>query len=321
MKSVGEASREALPAYVLITPARNEAEFIELTIRSIVRQTVRPVKWVIVSDGSTDGTDDIVKGYEREHRWIELVRMPERRERHFAGKVHAFNAGYTRVKGLQYAIIGNLDGDISFEECDHFAFLLRKLAENSALGIVGTPYREGAKSSDTFLNLEYVSGACQLFRRECFEAIGGYVPAAQGGVDDIAVITARMKGWETRTFAEKSCCHHKVHGKTRHGMLMARFKDGELDYALGSHPIMVLFRMANLMIKNPPVIKGLMLLAGYLSAMMRRVERPVSHEVVRFHRADQISRLKDRLKALISARPSRHHASKHPSGRLDEHPD
>ena len=85
------------------------------------------MKWVIVSDGSTDGTDDIVKKYSEENQWIELVRMPERAERHFAGKVYAFNAGYERVKDLKYDIIGNLDADISFED-DYFAFLLNKFA-------------------------------------------------------------------------------------------------------------------------------------------------------------------------------------------------
>ena len=79
--------------YVLITPARNEAEFIESAIKSVVAQAVRPAKWVIVSDGSTDGTDQIVTRYAADHPWIELLRLPERRERHFAGKVHAFNAG------------------------------------------------------------------------------------------------------------------------------------------------------------------------------------------------------------------------------------
>ena len=92
-------------AYVLVTPARNEAAFIELTLRSMVAQTHLPLKWVVVSDGSTDGTDEVVSKYAAEHGWIELARMPERRERHFAGKVHAFNAGYERVKGLGYQAI------------------------------------------------------------------------------------------------------------------------------------------------------------------------------------------------------------------------
>src|SRR5882757_10476738 len=105
----------SLPTYILITPARNEAQFIELTIKSVVAQTVRPLKWVIVSDGSTDGTDDIVSKYAAQHRWIELVRMPERRERNFAGKVYAFNAGYHRLKDLEFEVIASLDGDISFD--------------------------------------------------------------------------------------------------------------------------------------------------------------------------------------------------------------
>src|SRR3981189_3660702 len=127
-----------LPTYVLITPARNEAQFVELTIKSMLAQTVLPLKWVIVSDGSTDGTDDIVRKYAGDHSWIELVRMPERTERHFAGKVFAFNAGYAKVKDLAYAAIGSLDADISFNE-DYFSFLLGKLGEDPALGLVGTP--------------------------------------------------------------------------------------------------------------------------------------------------------------------------------------
>src|SRR5438105_12844423 len=100
-----------LPIYVVITPARDEAEFIELTIKSMVSQAVRPAKWVIVSDGSTDGTDDIVRAYAAEHSWIELVRMPERRERNFAGKVHAFNAGYEKIRNFHYDAIASMDAD------------------------------------------------------------------------------------------------------------------------------------------------------------------------------------------------------------------
>ena len=102
--------------YVLITPARNEADYIELTIKSMIAQTSLPLKWVIVSDGSTDGTDDIIKKYLQAYPWIELVRTLERKERHFAGKVMAFNAGYEKVKNLSYDIIGNLDADLSFEK-------------------------------------------------------------------------------------------------------------------------------------------------------------------------------------------------------------
>src|SRR5579863_4078369 len=151
--------------YVLITPARNEAELIERTIKSVIAQTVKPLKWVIVSDGSTDGTDYIVRRYAADHQWIDLVRMPERRERHFAGKVQAFNAGYARVKSLPYQILGSMDADISFDE-EYFSFLLRKMDQDTLLGLTGTPFKD-ASSNETydyrFVSIEHVSGACQLF--------------------------------------------------------------------------------------------------------------------------------------------------------------
>jgi glycosyltransferase involved in cell wall biosynthesis len=278
--------------YVVITPARNEAQFIELTLESVTNQTVLPRKWVIVSDGSTDGTDEIVKKYVAQHPWIELVRMPERTERHFAAKVHAFNAGYAKVRGTESDVIVSLDADISFEN-DYFAFLLEKLSANSALGLVGTPFRElsGGTYDYQFVNIEHVSGACQVFRRECFEAVGGYVPVKGGSIDLIAVITARMKGWKTRTFSEKSCLHHRAIGTAGRSLLKSRFKYGMKDYSIGNHPMWELFRTARQMALPPVLTGGLALAAGYLWAVVRQVPRPVSRELITFHRREQMQRL------------------------------
>jgi glycosyltransferase involved in cell wall biosynthesis len=285
-----------LPTYVVITPARNEAHFIERTLESVVAQTVRPAKWVIVSDGSTDGTDDIVSKYAAEHSWIELLRMPERRERHFAGKVMAFNAGYARVKDVPYEAIVSLDGDISFDE-GYFEFLLGKLAADRALGLVGTPFRDSQNETYDyrFVSIEHVSGACQVFRRECFEQIGGYVPVKGGGIDHIAVITARMKGWKTRAFPEKACTHHRDMGTAQRGSVMARFKFGMQDYALGGHPLWEVFRTLYQMSNRPYVVGGLMVGCGYFWAMVRRAPRPVSRELIAFRRREQMQRLKNFL--------------------------
>jgi glycosyltransferase involved in cell wall biosynthesis len=281
------------PRYVLVTPARNEAAFIEKTIQSVVSQTVPPLRWVIVSDGSTDGTDEIVRRYMADYPWIELVRIAERRERHFAGKVLAFNAGYARVKDLEYSVIGSLDADISFDE-NYFSFLLGKLVEDKDLGLVGTPFKEGSNPiyDYRFVNIEHVSGACQLFRRECFEEIGGYVPVKGGCIDYIAVISARMKGWRTRTFTDKVCRHHREMGSAQHGVLKARFAIGRKDYSVGYHPIWELFRAVYQMTKKPFVIGGLALASGYLWALIRRMERPVSDELVLFQRCEQMQRLR-----------------------------
>jgi poly-beta-1,6-N-acetyl-D-glucosamine synthase len=292
--------------YVLITPARNEARFIELTIKSVVAQTVLPVKWVIVSDGSSDGTDDIVKHYASNHPWIELVRMPERRERHFAGKVHAFNAGYAKVQHIGYDVIGCLDADISFD-AEYFSFLLSKLAVEPALGLVGTPFKDSSMYDYRFVSIEHVSGACQLFRRTCFEEIGGYQPSLRGGVDHIAVITARMMGWKTRTFTDKVCLHHREMGSAGHGVLMAKFRVGALDYALGGHPVWEICRSMYQMTKPPYCVGGLILLAGYVSASVVRDQRPVSIDFVKFRRGEQLKRLKDFIRGSVMGRY--HHKS------------
>jgi poly-beta-1,6-N-acetyl-D-glucosamine synthase len=279
--------------YALITPARNEAEFIEQTIQSVVAQTVRPVKWVIVSDGSTDGTDEIVTKYAAENPWIELVRTPERRERHFAGKVQAFNAGYARLKNVEYDVLASLDADITFDET-YFSFLLGKLAEDENLGLVGTPFKEGDNPTYDYryTNIEHVSGACQVFRRKCFEDIGGYVPVKGGCIDHIAVLTSRMKGWKTRTFPDKVCMHHRTMGTAQQSFLVARFKNGGKDYAIGNHPLWELFRGVYQMTKKPMIIGGMMVVIGYGWAAIRRVQRPVSPELVAFQRGEQIARLK-----------------------------
>jgi biofilm PGA synthesis N-glycosyltransferase PgaC len=298
------------PRYVLITPARNEARFLGLTIESVVAQAVRPLRWVIVSDGSTDGTDDIVLQAAQQNPWIELVRMPERQERNFAGKVHAFNAGYERVKDLDWEIVGSLDADITFEP-DYMSFLAEKLLQDGALGLVGTPFREtsGESYDYRFVNIEHVSGACQIFRRECFTAIGGYMPVKGGSIDHIAVVTARMKGWKTRTFPEKFCVHHREMGTAQQSVLSARFKYGAKDYAMGNHPAWELFRTVYQMSKKPRLTGGVALATGYLWSWLRGVPRPVSDELVAFHRQEQMLRLKKKMK-LVSRLD---HGSVHPA--------
>ena len=281
-----------LPSYVLITPARNEADFIELTLKSVIAQTFLPLRWVIVSDGSTDGTDEIVKRYSADRPWIELLRMPERTERHFAGKVFAFRAGYERVRDLIPDVIGNLDADVSLDP-DHFEYLLTRCSEDSQLGVFGAPFREGSYQYNyRFSNIENVWGGCQLFRWECYSDIGGYVALKGGCIDHVAVVTARMKGWKTRTFTGKVCIHHRIMGTAQQGAVKARFRMGAKDYSVGNHPVWELSRMLYQMTNPPLLIGGLALAAGYLWSWIRRVEVPVSRELVAFSRHEQLRRLR-----------------------------
>jgi len=281
--------------YVLVTPARNEARFIELTIKSVIAQTDPPVKWVIVSDGSTDGTDDVVSKYAVEYKWIELVRMPERQERHFGGKVQAFNAGYAKIKALDFDIVGNLDADITFEK-GYFSFLLSKFADDPQLGVGGTPFTEESHLYDyRFTSADHVSGACQLFRRQCFEGIGGYIPLRMGGEDLAAGLAARMMGWQTRTFTEMTCQHHRTTQTGKTLSYIAMFRSGYHDYLMGSHPVWQIARSIYQMAGKPLVAHGALLLAGYVWALVTRARAIVPRELVCFRRSEQMRRLRELL--------------------------
>jgi glycosyltransferase involved in cell wall biosynthesis len=289
--------------YVLITPARNEETFIRKVLDSVAAQTQPPERWVIVDDGSTDETAEIVEGYARWIPWIELVRRPQHVERSFAGKVHAFNAGFERVKGIDFDVVGNLDADLSFEP-DYLEFLMRKFAEDEKLGVAGTPFIEAGYDSarDSFEGENHVAGGCQMFRRQCFHEIGGYIANPAGGIDWIAVTSARMKGWRTRSFAEKRFHHFRTLGTAGRGPLAALFSYGEKDYYLGGSPIWQLFRVVYRITKKPLVLGGLALLLGYCSAALRRMKRAVTPELMRFHQAEQIEKLKAILHSKLAFR-------------------
>jgi poly-beta-1,6-N-acetyl-D-glucosamine synthase len=284
-------------SYVLITPARNEEAFIEETIRSMIAQTARPLRWVIVSDGSTDRTDEIASSYLPMQPWIDFVRMPPHEDRQFASKVHSFRAGYRRVEDLRFDVVGNLDADLSFGP-DHFEYLLEKFGQDPDLGVAGTPFveDEGTLYDYRFTNIEHVSGACQLFRRTCFESIGGYLPIKKGGVDRTAVTLARMKGWRTRTFTDRFVHHHRKMGTGKRNRLGARFTHGQQDYYLGNHPLWEVFRMFYQLGQKPRVAGGFALFLGYLKAAVQKQDRPVPDELVAFVRREQMDRLREKVR-------------------------
>ncbi|MGC1424972.1 MAG: glycosyltransferase family A protein [Terracidiphilus sp.] len=286
--------------YVLITPARNEGQFIENTIFSVAQQTVLPAKWVIVNDGSTDDTGAIAARCAAKFNWIEIVDLPIRKERNFAAKVYAFRAGQERLSGIDFKIIGNLDADVTLDP-KHFEFLMNRFQEDPDLGVAGTIFREPGYCSETdsFEGQNYVSGQCQIFRRECFEAIGGYQPSKAGGIDWMAVTTARMMGWKTRSFREMCFYHHRVLGTAETSKIGKSFAYGKKDYYMGGHPLWETVRCSYQLLTRPYVIGGVMLFAGYFSALLTGEKRIVSDDLMRFHRHEQMMKLKAILLSIV----------------------
>ncbi len=285
----------SVPPYVLTTPAHNEEAHIERTLRAVVSQTIRPLRWAIVSDGSTDRTDEIVKGYAARHEFIEFVRRERSGSADFASKIHAFRLGMNLHKGLPYQFVGNLDADMSFEP-DYFEKVLARMAAEPKVGIGGGGLEEliAGKRQPIINDVNTsVCGAVQFFRRECFEAIGGLMPLKRGSEDAVAEAMARMKGWQTRTFPEVVAMHHRHTGARGGRVLAARFHQGRKERYRGNHPLFELAKCLHRMRERPYVIGGILRFCGYLrEAIHPEAGDSIPDDVTAFVRREQLRRMK-----------------------------
>jgi len=282
--------------YVLITAAKNEEAYIEKTIQSVIAQTVPPQKWIIVSDGSTDRTEEIVSQYAGQYDFIELLRANAGEQRNFGSKARAITAGYERIKNIYHDYIGILDADVSFSPT-YYESIIQKFEQNPKLGIAGGSlfdrHKEKYIKQITSTNWS-VSGPIQMFRRECYDQVGGYLPV-RGGVDAVAEVMARMKGWEVRAFPEIHVFHHRPTGAEKGSKWVICFNQGVDDYLLGYHVAFFLGRCFLRFIQRPYLFGGLAMLCGYCWSWVRRTKREVSGDFVRYLRKEQMSRLKLRL--------------------------
>lgn len=280
--------------YVLITPARNEALFIEKVLQSVLSQTRLPRMWVIVSDNSSDQTSEIASKYARDLEWIVIVNAHDTTSRPFPSKVYGFDIGYDYVirQRVEYDLIGSLDADISFP-ADYFEYLLDRFSENPVLGIAGTDYVETGFHSarDTKASRLHVNGQCQLFRKECFEDIGGYTPIEFFGEDVFAVTTAKYLGWQTRSFSERVFVHNRPMGSRDAGSILGRFTQGRQDYIMGNGILWQCLRALYWTKNRPYGLGGLMLFLGYMWSLVRGNPIRLSPQVLRMYRSEQHRRL------------------------------
>ncbi|MGE5458488.1 MAG: glycosyltransferase [Methanococcaceae archaeon] len=279
-------------SYVLITAAKNEEDFIEQTIKSVIRQTILPVKWIILSDASTDCTDEIIRRYCTQYNFIQLFRIPEHTERNFASKVHALNRGYNLVRNLEYDFIGILDADITFE-ADYYEKLMNKFKDNPKLGLAGGKVYNfyNGKLHKEINSDNSVGNAVQFFRRECFDKIGHFVPLADGGEDGIAEISVMMHGWEVMSIKDISVLHHRRTGTNSLHLFSYKFRQGVVEYSLGYHPLFQFLKCVFRLYEDPYIIGSILRFTGYWWMTLKRKERPVSKDFVQFIRKIQIERI------------------------------
>ena len=278
-------------AYVVISPARNEERHIERMLKCMISQTIPPREWIIVDDGSSDRTAEIVCIYAEQHPWIRLVSLPDRGKRQRGpGVVEAFYQGYGRLNQSDYDFIVKLDVDLSFD-ATYFEELLRRFAASPTLGIAGGALyipRQGRWVLDK-APLDNVLGPTKVYRRECFEQIGGLVRSL--GWDAIDDLRAQLRGWQTRTFTDLVVLHHRPIG-TRSGGFGAGVEHGRGAYFMGAHPLYVLLRGIYRMVRDrPPLVAGLGLLYGYARSWLKREPRIDDAEVIALLRRKQMQRL------------------------------
>jgi biofilm PGA synthesis N-glycosyltransferase PgaC len=293
--------------YVLVTPARNEEALIHLTIESVLAQSHLPRRWVIVSDASTDRTDEIVANVAKRHSFIVLLRTNRcSTERSFSAKVNAFRLSEAHLADIQSACVGNLDADVSFQS-DYFEQLLARFEQSQQLGIAGGTIYEliDGRFEEQRLSQGSVAGAVQLFRRACYNQIGGYVPLRYGGIDSAAEIMARMYGWTVRCFRDLPVYHHRRVSSGTGGTVRTKFRHGIRHYCLGYHPLFELVRCCYRAADRPYVVGSALMACGYAWAYLTRLERDLPCDVVRYLRSEQLSRLRDiGFRGHSSAEPS-----------------
>jgi GT2 family glycosyltransferase len=279
--------------YVLITAAYNEGANIGDTIDAVLAQSVTPKKWAIVSDGSTDNTDAIIKQYSDRNDIIEYIRREKSGEAPgFVSKVCAIQAGYKALSGTLYRFVGILDADITFGK-DYYEQVISKFHEDVTLGIAGGfiyECRGGIFESRPSNTATSVAGGIQLFRRECYEAIGGHVPLPYGGEDWVCEILARKNGWAVTAFPGL-VAYHQEPSEARRGALRDAIRAGKMDYAVGSHPLFEVVKCIRRVSERPFLVRALFRLLGFTWCGIRGEQKTISADIVDYLRREQMKRL------------------------------
>jgi poly-beta-1,6-N-acetyl-D-glucosamine synthase len=275
--------------YSIITPIRDEEEFISKTVESVVAQTNLPQEWIIVDDGSTDDTPAIINRYAQQYPWITALRRENRGFRSTGGGIDGFLFGYENLRMKDWEFLVNLDGDLSFAP-DYFEKCFSHFRQNSKLGIGGgTIYNKiGESLQAEHVAQFHVRGATKIYRRACWDALGGMYRGL--GWDTVDEVTANMRGWQTMSFPELPLTHYRVTG-TAGGMWWGLVKDGYADYIVGYHPLFFAAKCIRRVFKPPFVVGAVGLSAGFLRGYWKGLPKVEDRKFVSYLRRQQLRRL------------------------------
>jgi poly-beta-1,6-N-acetyl-D-glucosamine synthase len=281
---------------LLITPARDEAAHLETTIRAVAAQTRPPDLWLIVDDGSTDATPELLARLAAEVPFLEVRQAPQKQRRRdedglaLAAEAVAFNAALASVDLSGFTHVGKLDADVELSPT-YFEQLLAHFDAERELGVAGgVLYERGGSGWEaTKVPAYHVRGALKLYSRECFEAIGGIEERL--GWDTIDETYARMRGYATRSLPQATARHHRPVA-TRGGVLRGRARHGQCAYVLRYGAGWVALRSLKVGLQRPYVLSGLAFLYGYFRALLKAQPKVEDGDFKRFVRAELRARVK-----------------------------
>ncbi len=277
--------------YVLVTPARNEQATIEVTIKSVISQTILPKEWIIVSDRSTDQTDEIAKRYAASDEFIRLLRIDGEPEHSFAALVRATEAGLNALNTKDYTYVGLLDGDVRFR-ADYYEKLMMEFELDPKLGLAGGMVLDvGDTVKRAHQNMNEVAGATQFFSRACFESLGGLWAIPEGGWDAITCVRTRMNGYRTATFPSLVMDHLKPRNASQGNWWSRNLQLGIRDYAMGNHPAFEVAKCCNRLLESPVFAASIARLSGFVKSALEKRKRLIPQEIVRYIRREQLERL------------------------------
>lgn len=280
-------------SYIVITPVRDEEKYIHGTVQSMLMQTIRPSEWVIVNDGSSDRTGEILDEYSGQHSWIRVVHRSNRGFRKSGGGVvEAFNDGYRALQTKDWDFIIKLDGDLTFTS-NYFEECFQQFEQDKKLGIGGGTIYSFVAGQEQIEEVPqfHVRGATKIYRRECWEAIGGLWVAP--GWDTIDEVKANMLGWKTRSFPEI-----RLHQQRPTGTAESKWKDlvkcGRARYVSGYHPLFMLSSCLLRLFRKPFAIGSVGLFYGYFLGYLQRFPRVDDPALINYVRDQQMRRLMGR---------------------------
>lgn len=282
--------QENQTGYVVITPARDEAQYIAETIISVANQTIRPTEWVIVNDGSTDGTGKIIDLYAAKISWITPVHRPNRGFRENSiGAIETFFEGYHALKSAGWEFLVNLDADLALGP-DYFERCFEEFKMDPNLGIGGgTLYHlENGITEIEAGHLLHVRGATKIYRRSCWEAMGGLKKVP--GWDTIDEMKANMLGWRTRSFPNVKALHHRPTGAAD-GAWRDGVKNGQSEYFSGYHPLFMTAKCLKKALERPYFVGAAGLFFGFASAYLSRSPQVDDEALIRYVQKQQLRRL------------------------------